>query len=408
MDGKGILASDNLNVKEHPTWSQISAIDVGNNGTTNFLSQLWIDPAIWNMDQPKFTCSPPCTAKIPPWTGATSTVNYPLMTVSQGTWTSTITRPPVTVTEWLFEPVTVLSAAARNNRRAASTTSMWPVPATTPFWPAFVYTGNDGKLTTTSASGQFPSGPKSIGPGAPLPPKGSWPKRQVEIWFGPNELPLVDPCSFTSFYNPACIIQPWFGGNSTQGGGGDPGDQDYENYPDNQVVCPIETESSSTSSRPAASPTAMPTFSYNEGDPRTNKVNCYGSGENTENERMQNAAKSFCRDIAGDLLGPGYFQQKRYPFDYNGGIGSVTIDISLKIKSGCSFGKLSYFQKRDANLTDRHEIIERDTSTFDTNSCLHYLSVPTDSCNCDGVDHKQGGVVVNSCYEWRIDPNIRL
>jgi hypothetical protein len=290
MDGKGILAADNLNVKEHPTWSQISAIDVGTNGTTNFFSQLWIDPAIWNMDQPKFTCSPPCTAKIPPWTGATSTVNYPLMTVSQGTWTSTVTRPPVTVAEWLFEPVTVLPAAAKKNKRAAS---------------------------TTSAPGQFPSGPKSIGPNAPPPPKGSWPKRQLEIWYGPGESPLIDPCSFDSFYNPACITQPWFGGNSSHGGGGSgaPGDDGDENYPDNLVICPTQTTSSSSSSRPTSSPKLEPTFYYNEGDPRINKVSCYGSGENTEGIWMHNAAKSFCRDIAGDLLGPGYFRQKDNPFD---------------------------------------------------------------------------------------------
>jgi hypothetical protein len=303
----------------------------------------------------------------------------------------------------------VLSAAAKKHKRAASTTSMWPVPATTPFWPAFIYTGNDGRPTTTSAPGQFPSGPQSIGPNAPPPPKGSWPKRQLEIWYGPGESPLVDKCSFDSFYNPACIVQPWFGGNNSYvGGGGAPGDGFDENYPDNLVICPIETRSSSSSSRPTATPTPKPIFYYNEGDPRTNKVSCYGSGENTENGRMQSAAKSFCNKLADDTLGPGYFQEQVYPFDYNGGIGSVDIVVSLKIRSGCSFGKLSYFKKRDANLTDSHELVERDTSTFNTNSCLHYLSVPSDSCNCNGIDGKQGGVVVNDCYEWRIDPNRRL
>lgn len=36
------------------------------------------------MDEPSFTCLPPCTVQLPPWTGATSTVYYPLITVSDG------------------------------------------------------------------------------------------------------------------------------------------------------------------------------------------------------------------------------------------------------------------------------------------------------------------------------------
>jgi hypothetical protein len=32
MDGKGILAKDNLNVNSHPFWSQISVLDVSSNG----------------------------------------------------------------------------------------------------------------------------------------------------------------------------------------------------------------------------------------------------------------------------------------------------------------------------------------------------------------------------------------
>jgi hypothetical protein len=28
-----------------------------------------------------------------------------------------------------------------------------------------------------------------------------------------------------------------------------------------------------------------------------------------------------------------------------------------------------------------------------------------DGCNCSGVDGKQGGVLSNDCYSWRLDPN---
>jgi len=35
-----------------------------------------------------------------------------------------------------------------------------------------------------------------------------------------------------------------------------------------------------------------------------------------------------------------------------------------------------------------------------------YLSVPTDSCDCSGINDKHGGKVINDCYEWRIDPQL--
>jgi hypothetical protein len=108
-------------------------LDVGSNGT-QFNEVIWVDPAIWDnlMDQPQFTCSPPCNVKIPPWTGATSTVNYPLITVSDGAWTSTITQALLAITEWVFDAVTLTQGSSnKKNKRAAP--AFLPVPATTPF-----------------------------------------------------------------------------------------------------------------------------------------------------------------------------------------------------------------------------------------------------------------------------------
>jgi hypothetical protein len=67
MDGKGILAKDNLNVNTYPFWSQTSVLDVSGNGSL-YDEMVWVYPKIWDMDEPKFTCSPPCKVKIPPWT----------------------------------------------------------------------------------------------------------------------------------------------------------------------------------------------------------------------------------------------------------------------------------------------------------------------------------------------------
>jgi hypothetical protein len=70
-----------------------------------------------------------------------------------------------------------------------------------------------------------------------------------------------------------------------------------------------------------------------------------------------------------------------FPFGYNGGIGTVIITVSLQIKPRCSF-------------------------IFDKTLCMKYLSVPSGSCNCDGINGKQGGAVENNCYKWMVDPNI--
>ncbi|EJP61727.1 Pectin lyase fold/virulence factor [Beauveria bassiana ARSEF 2860] len=393
MDGKGIPAIDNLNVEVHPKWSQISILDVGGNGS-RFDDYVWIDPKIWEMDQPHFTCSLPCKAIIPPWTGATSTVNYPFITVSQGTWTSTITQAPLTITEWIFEAITETGGSAGKHKRAAET--IRPVPATTPYWPAVVYKGSDGKPTTTSATGPFPTPPKFIGPGAPAPPSGSWPKPEIVLYSGDLNSPIVPPCSYLDFENSKCINQPWFWGSASAPGGDD---GDIENLWEAGISCPVST-STSTSATSSTKPTQTPALlRFVQGDPQSNKVKCYNSGEDTEDERMQNAAKSFCDILSRKNLGPGFYIEKDFPFPYNGGLGTVVIKESLEVKEGCSFGSLHTSGKRDLEGRD---------SGFDETLCERYLSVPADSCNCGGINHKQGGVIENDCYIWRVDPNRRL
>lgn len=386
MDGKGIPAIDNLNVDTHPNWSQISILDVSSNGTTKFDEALWVDPKIWEMDQPKFTCSPPCNVKLPPWTGATSTVNYPLITVSQGTWTSTITQPPLTITEWVFEPVTVTQEAGNNNKRADVMTSIWPIPATTPFWPAVVYMGADGKATTTSATGTFPTPQASIGPNAPAPPTGSWPKRAVQAFYGFPENPLVEACDFLDF-DAGCVTDPWLGNKPNWNIGGGGGDGDTENQAEMETMCPRQPKSSSsTSARATTTRQSIPTppapspSPFEHGDARLNSLKCFKGGEMTENIRMQNATNRFCDSISHDDLKAGYFQFQQYDFEYNGGVGFVSIKVSLQIKDKCAFD-------------------------YSKTLCQKYLSVPRDSCDCNGVDGKHGGIVENNCYVWRIDPN---
>lgn len=107
----------------------------------------------------------PATSIYSTLAGATSIVDYPLVTVRSDVWTSTIT-------EWIFEVVT-LSDGPAGTREKRAADAFLPVLDITPFWPAVVYTGTNGKATTTSATVPFCRPPASVGPDAPAPPSGS-------------------------------------------------------------------------------------------------------------------------------------------------------------------------------------------------------------------------------------------
>lgn len=195
MDGKGIKALDYLNVESHPPWSQISFLEVDNDGTKALA--LWVDPGIWDMEQPSFTCIPPCIVMIPPWTKATRTVNYPLITISSDDWSTTITRNPLTITQLHFEHV-ILEAGDSGKRRkpnAQPFEAFWPKPAMTPYWPPVAYRDVDDIRVFTAPTIPFPLPPRTIGPDAPAPTAGGyWPKRPILPVQGRDEQPMVPRC----------------------------------------------------------------------------------------------------------------------------------------------------------------------------------------------------------------------
>ncbi|KAK2049538.1 pectin lyase-like protein [Colletotrichum somersetense] len=191
MDGKGVAAKDNLNAASHPFWSQVSLLDVSSDGE-QYKDILWLDPSIRDMAQPESSCQPLCRVKIPPYTGATTTVNYPLMTVSTDAWTSTITVRPMTLSKLGFEVMTLVKGGPNVkrdglNRRAFE--DFWPVPATTVAWPVVAYNGPDGKESTASPNIPYPKQPPSIEPGSPLPQEGVWPANPLR----PRMAAAVDP-----------------------------------------------------------------------------------------------------------------------------------------------------------------------------------------------------------------------
>ncbi|KAJ3499549.1 hypothetical protein NLG97_g251 [Lecanicillium saksenae] len=380
MEGKGIPAADNLNVRVHPSWSQISVLDVGKDGKTNFKEYVWIDPKIWNMDQPQFTCIAPCKVKIPPWTGATSTANYPLVTVSDGSWTSTITQPPVTITEWVFGAVTI--GVDQKKRAFGDTVTLQPTLTPTPLWPAFRYRGPNGDESTTRASGPFPTPPPHIWAGdAPQPLKGSWPVgRHINAVLGEKDYPYVPDCFYLDFEGKC--RDKWLGISGSRQGADPSGDE--ENIFD-RTACPAPTTTKTTLTSTTTTKSPPVTSMYEQGHASSNKGSCYNRGEKTERDRMMFAAKDYCGAIAKKLLIPGFYDEESYPFAYNGGFGTVRIDISLEIKKGCSFGTYHVTDPSDVKRANGYDVAH-----FDQELCEYYLSRIADGCNCGGVNGKQG------------------
>lgn len=113
-----------------------------------------------------------------------------------------------------------------------------------------------------------------------------------------------------------------------------------------------------------------------------NNIDCYNSGQKTEHVRIDNTIEDFCNSLgqSGDVLSGPYFNTYDYVLPNWGGGTSVYIVTSLTINTDCQW-------------------------TWDVKICKRYLEVPVDSCNCNGVNVKQGGTVSNDCYALRVDPN---
>jgi len=377
MNGQAITAVANANVDSHPFWSQVSVLDVTSNGA-QFDSLIWVDPTIWHMAQPEFTCVPPCFVKVPPWSGATSTVNYPLLTVSSGTWTSTITKPPLTISEWQFEVVTLTQGppGARRLGKRQGFDDFWPKPATTSKWPLVVYTGPNGTPTTVSPTVAFPTPPPVIGgPGVVAPPKGAWPTAAIRPRAGFVNRPILEPCAYG---DEDCVTDPLLYDDDKHVGPVDGDiDRDDENGEENETVCPA------TTTNPVIVPVPRPS---KFAEPVQNKVECYNHGQTAKHWELDSLINIFC----GELEKFAVYQNFRESSD------------------GWELGKTLYVDPFKTAPVDFNFIINKGcTMDIEGNDCSRYLHVPVDACDCDGVDGKHGGVVRNNCYYWRVDPNIR-
>lgn len=359
------------------------------------------------MDTPSFTCSAPCTVKLPPWTGATRVVDYPLITVSSGTWTSTITRAPLTITDLMFNAVTIQAGGSFNGKqKRQGMEPFYPIPATTPAWPQVKYTGPDGKESQAGPSVPFPTPPASIGPNSKPPTSGRWPQKRVQPVSGTDTSPWVPRCSFNDFN---CYQQPWqygqapFGG--TEGDDNDGDNWDGMDIPDEELVTCPALPSTTTAATPTTSTLPTPKPSLRDGDPRLNSRHCYKSGYGAKHVRMDNAIASYCNQLysKGSVLEAPFSYQFKFPF--SGDPWPLVVVISLTVLEKCSWINRSPSLARSADEFGNSTSLETRGSQEGKELCSRYLHSIIDSCDCSSVDNKHGGTLENDCYEWRIDPN---
>lgn len=256
---------------------------------------------------------------------------------------------PITVTEWVFDVVTLDAAASSRLRARQGFGDFWPIPATTSLWPAMRFVRPNGEEAFTTPSDTFLSPPPLIGSNAPDPPQGSWPKNAVRPVNAQEQDPLVDPCDFFDF-GFGCLPDPW----EYEGKPGAPGGSDEET-PEENLTCP-EDEEAKKPSPPEESPGAS-------GNPAENERNCYNGGRSTTHVRLDTAINSFCTELEdeGYLFEENVFRKRK--FDLPMSAIPLQIVMSLKVKKGCEW-------------------------KTNTNDCSRYFHGPVDSCDCRAVNGK--------------------
>lgn len=332
MNGKGITAAANANVNSQPSWSQISVLDVASSGA-QFDDLIWIDPAIWYMTQPEFTCVPPCNVQLPPWSGATSTINYPLLTITDGTLTSTITKAPLTISQWVFEVVTLTQGA---NQKCQEFEDFYPKLATLSSWPAVVYTGVNGSPTNLVPTVTFPKPPTAIGPSARPPPTGAWPGRPIRPRLGLVNSPTVEECAFM---DERCLTNPL-----KYGGMGDDGTLDDEDDDDGEDNQNLATTNCGTSTTQVVIPVPPPQPSPAEiGIPQKNTEECYNGGQSASHANLDRLIGDFCDEINqfaswqnNKGVSEGFSHNKKWSVGLEGNRGGP-VEIWFIMNKGCEW-----------------------------------------------------------------------
>lgn len=188
-----------------------ASVGGGGGGSRPGTDLVWVDPAIWNTDKPTVTCNFPCTVVLPPWTKTTTMMPYPLVTITESGFTTTVTRPPMTVSVIWISTLVIGGGNTPTSSNLPATLSTDVTLYTTPVWPSFTLVITPGVTITTSA------------PGPPPPPLSEITRVIPSITFvsglppRPTTSPYSTPCPFTSI---AALCPPFIQDNQDDGDNG--------------------------------------------------------------------------------------------------------------------------------------------------------------------------------------------
>jgi chitinase len=114
--------------------------------TGNDKDLVWVSPEIWKQPNPQVYCQFPCTVVLPPFQGVTASTAYPLVTVTSSGYTTTVTRPPMTISVWWISTIVVGQSSGDKTITPGVTL------LTTKTWPAFDMTDSAGRVFHTRAT----------------------------------------------------------------------------------------------------------------------------------------------------------------------------------------------------------------------------------------------------------------
>lgn len=314
-----------------------------------------------------------------------------------------------------FEHITI-TANANDKRQAIRT--LFPVPTTTPAWPQAAYIGPDGKKSMTGPSKPFPTPPKAIGPNEPAPAGGQWPKVPIHLIVGGQDnLPAVEICFYDSL---DCFAQPWEYGNKPwpyPGGTGigDPEDDDSwgDDGPagDEMIACSPTTTSTTTTTTTSDTPSETPPSkpSPRAGDPALNKRDCYKNTRGINRDQAADLIGRFCGEMERQLLTSGQEYANQWPYSPPGQIAFyVRLWFGISKNTECRWigGKSPAVRSLDGvdgvDGQNGTSIVRRDIT--DSSLCARYMDAIVDSCNCGGINGKEGGRITNDCFYVGLHP----
>ncbi|KAH7091907.1 hypothetical protein FB567DRAFT_557562 [Paraphoma chrysanthemicola] len=377
-------------------------------------SLIWLSPEIWDNQNPEVQCLFPCTFVLPPWPSYTTTIDYPRITVTRsGTIQTTLTFPPITVSEW--EPSTIVVSASSRCITESCTgddlrrTSSASIRSTTT-WPPVTWT-DSGTIRTTypptatrTGGGTDPTGGGSGGGNPPclfplFCPPGPPPIRlpPLTINWGPPK-PVTTPCAYSAQICPPPGTTPPRPGGLVVPPGLPPQEPSEVDPTDICPLLPSTTRiktmtavvtTTSTSTTWTEQPTPTPVapqrpHTFNTPDWSKDETKCYDSGMRALRVHLINPTDTFCGGYKDQSLSSSWFSGVKttsFPCcEKNHEIVPLSVEMSIEVHMGCQWD-------------------------FDVNDCKAAFRKIIDGCDTNGRDDKQGGRLVGNCITFRVDPN---